>query len=122
MSENISPRAAKAKLWHELIGEQVAGSKSIQVFCAEHGINHHTFRYWRAKFADLKNRKLTQNLRGRFISVSRQDFKSASPRIVLPNGVTIDLGVGLDSNSVNQFLLNLCGVGLSLKDGFDAES
>lgn len=112
MSEIISPRAARAKRWHELIAEQVASSKSILVFCSEHGINHHTFRYWRAKFADLKNTG-QQNQPSRFISVLRQDFKSAAPRIVLPNGVTIDLGTGLDSNAVNQFLLNLCGVGLS---------
>lgn len=122
MSENISQREENAKRWHELVAEQAASGKSVMVFCNGHGINRHTFRYWRAKFSDLKSERTAQNSRGRFISVLRQDFKSASPRIVLPNGVRIDLGAGLDSNSVNQFLLNLCGVGLSLKEDFDAKS
>lgn len=119
MLEKISQREEKAKRWHELVAVQAASGKSVMVFCNEQGINHHTFRYWQAKSGNLKNTRL-ENSPSRFISVSRQNFEQNSPRIILPNGVTIDLGNGLDSSLVNQFLLNLCGVGLS--GGADAKS
>lgn len=127
MSEVISSREANAKRWRELLLEQAASGLSIRVFCEERQIKRHTFQYWREKFsrtgeASAKNRS------SRFIAVSRGGLslsdivasKLDSPRITLPNGVTIDLGYGLDSISVNQFLLTLCGVGLS--GGADAKS
>jgi hypothetical protein len=114
MSEIISPRQAKTAHWRRVLAEQSASGQSIRVFCAERQINQHTFQYWREKFLHSN-----QNLSSRFIAVSRCDVRTTSPRISLPNGVTIDLGDGLDSNSVNKFLLHLCGVGLS--GGTDAK-
>jgi hypothetical protein len=112
MSEVISPNKAKATHWRGVVEQQAASGKSICKFCLEDQINPHTFRYWRAKF--LRNVSTAGKIqRSRFIAVARGDLKSAAPRIALPNGVTIDLGCGLDSPSVNQFLLRLCGVGLN---------
>lgn len=122
MSEIISPREANAKRWHKLLTEQAVSGKSIRIFCFEHQINQSTFKYWREKFSYTAQKSGDVSRPSRFIAVARNDlnFKSASPRIALPNGVTIDLGDGLDSNSVNEFLLHLCGVGLS--GGADAKS
>lgn len=114
MSEIILKREVNAQRWRSLLAEQAASGQSIRIFCAERQIMRHTFQYWRAKFLHSN-----QNQPSRFIAVSRRDVRTISPRISLPNGVTIDLGDGLDSNSVNQFLLALCGVGLS--GGADAK-
>lgn len=120
MSENISPREANAKRWRETLAEQAASGQSIRVYCAERQINRHTFQYWREKFSSCEQKVVDQKQPSRFIAVARNDCKLGSPHIALPNGVTIDLGDRLDSNAVNQFLLNLCGVGLS--GGTDAKS
>lgn len=110
MSENISLREAKVQRWRELLAQQAASGKSIRVFCFERQIGRSMFEYWRLKFSRTGEKA---DKPSRFISVAPGDFKSATPRIALPNGVTIDLGCGLDSPSANQFLLQLCGVGLS---------
>lgn len=113
MSEIISPREANTIHWRETLAEQVACGQSIRVFCAERQINRSTFEYWRKKFSSCEEKVVGKNQPSRFISVARNDCQLGSPRIALPNGVTIDLGCGLSSVFANQFLLNLCGVGLS---------
>jgi len=114
MLETILPCEAKTKHWREVFVEQAASGKSIGKFCREHQINHHTFRYWRSKFLKDKDLAIGKCRQGRFMAVKMRAISgSCTPQIFLPNGVTIDLGCGLDSNFVNQFLLNLCGVGLA---------
>ena len=121
MLERILLREANAKRWREVLAEQVASGQSIRVFCADRQINRSTFEYWREKFSCSDQESAGKNRSSRFIAVARNDYKSGAPRIALPNGVTIDLGVGLDSTFANQFLLQLCGVGLP-KEGQDAKS
>lgn len=112
MSE-IIPAKSKAQIWRERIEGQVRSGKSVRVFCEEHQLTQSTFFYWRKKFRDKP---------GRFIPVSRAlPWASISPRIHLPNGVRIELGAGLESVAVNQFLRGLCGVGHPPKDGHRAK-
>lgn len=122
MSEIISPRKANAKRWHETLAKQAASGQSIRIFCAERQINRSTFEYWREKFSRTGDEAVNKSRPSRFIAIAQGDTKPASPRIALPNGVTIDLGCGLDSVFANKFLLTLCGVGLSPKDGTGAKS
>ena len=110
MSEHISLRKANAERWRELHKQQAASGKSLEAFCVEQGINHHTFRYWCAKFS--RGVRAGANRRtGSFIAIVPNKCESGSPRIFLPNGVTIDLGDDLGSADVKDFLLGLCGVG-----------
>jgi hypothetical protein len=120
MSAINSSNRSKAEYWREVFAAQAASGKSICKFCTEHQINHHTFRYHRAKILHI-DAVAGKIKRSGFIAVARSCLPQVSPRIALPNGVTIDLGIGLDSPSANQFLLQLCGVGLP-KDGHSAKS
>jgi hypothetical protein len=110
MTEIILPREAKAQRWRELLAEQAASGKSVCAFCEERQIQSHSFKYWSSRFPDFKKTRIKKHPSSRFISVSRQDFRSAAPRILLPNGVTIDLSAGLDDPVVGAFLKSLCGI------------
>lgn len=107
MSE-ILPEKTKAQIWQERIETQVKSGQPIRVFCEEQHINCNTFNYWKLKFQNRKSR----NLKNRFVSIPKKaSFEQGLPRIHLPNGVKIELGEGLESGSVSQFLRDLCGVG-----------
>ena len=120
MTEESTSHKAKAAKWRDLLLEHAASGKSIRVFCAERGMSRPAFQYWRGKFrrADSPSGKSSSS---RFVAISRRSLTSGYMtvsssrflRMTLPNGVTIDFGVGLDSPFAKQFLLNLCGVGLS---------
>lgn len=122
MSNIVLSSKTKSEHWRDLILKQEASGQSIRTFCDERGINHHTFRYWRGKIWHDPQKKTVKTVRRRFITIADATFKPAVPKIVLPNGVTIDLGSGLDSGSINQFLLKLCGVGLPQEGGPHAKS
>jgi hypothetical protein len=103
----ITSTKSKVQIWQEWIEAQVKSGQSIRAFCEEQHINCHTFHYWKGKFKDWKCRSLTN----RFISIGREaSLASILPRIHLPNGVRIELGASLESVSVGQFILKLCGV------------
>ena len=110
MIENISLRETKAQRWRELLAEQAVSGKSVCAFCEERQIQYHSFKYWSSRFPDFKKARVKAQQPNRFISVSRQDFRSAAPRILLPNGVAIDLSSGLDDPVVGAFLKSLCGI------------
>lgn len=99
---------SKAQGWQGLVEEQLSSGQSIRVFCEGRHLSPHTFGYWKRKFQHLQSGSLTN----RFISIARKvSLSGGFPRIHLPNGVDIDLGEGLESGVVSQFLQNLCGVG-----------
>lgn len=106
--------------WRGVVAEQRASGKSVMVFCRERGINHHTLRYWRKKiFPEIYRGKTKSKSMSRFISVAGSaGFSSHSPRVVLPNGVHIDLGAGLESDLVSHFIRGLCGVNAPVQDGY----
>lgn len=106
MTKIVEPCKTKAGRWRDLIVEQKQSGLSIQAFCERHQLKHSSFRYWQAKFVDL----IQPIQHSRFISVARQECRSAAPRILLPNGVSIDLNAGLDNPVVGAFLKSLCGV------------
>ncbi len=110
MIETFSLREAKAQRWRSLLAEQAASGKSVGAFCEERQIQCHSFKYWSYRFPDFKKARIKKHPSSRFISVSRQDFRSAAPRILLPNGVAIDLNAGLNDPVVGAFLKSLCGV------------
>ena len=110
MIENISLRETKAQRWRELLAEQAVSGKSVCAFCEERQIQYHSFKYWSSRFPDFKKARIQKQPTSHFVSVSRQDFRSAAPRILLPNGVTIDLNANLDAPAVGAFLKSLCGV------------
>jgi transposase-like protein len=39
----------KREYWSNLIAEQEASSQTIRAFCEEHGVEDHSFYYWRKK-------------------------------------------------------------------------
>ena len=124
MSEIVTEAEARASQWQQVLAEYHASGKGLMVFCREQGISHHSLRYWRKKFfaADsIKPRGV--KFPRRFVAVSGSfKFNSSAPRIVLPNGVHIDLGAGFESSLVTGLILNLCGVACPAKDGHHAES
>lgn len=118
MSE-ITPAASKVHIWRERIEEQGVSGKTVRAFCEGHQISPHTFHYWKKKLRDIVREKPV----GRFIAVtSKPRSVFITPRIHLPNGVRIELGEGLESGVVSQFIRSLCGVGHPPKDGYRAKS
>lgn len=109
---------SKAQVWRLLLAEQVQSGKSIHAFCVDHQIQKYTFYYWKKKYRDLPDKSLVMaRVPGRFIPIpGKFPISSKSPRIHLPNGVQIELGAGLESGVVDQFLRSLCGVGHPPKD------
>lgn len=100
--------SSKAQGWQMLVEEQLSSGQSIRAFCEGRHLSPHTFGYWKRKFQKLGS----TSPRSRFISIARKvSLLGGFPRIHLPNGVDIDLGAGLDSGVISQFLKNLCGVG-----------
>ena len=116
MSEMISTQTSQVDDWRRLIVKQAGSAQTISDFCRDHQINFHSFKYWRARLGYTKQHKVpnmtAKNLGKRFVAISHNGHQPP-PRIVLPNGVTIDLGCSLDSISARQFLLTLCGVGFT---------
>lgn len=111
---------SKARSWQVLVEEQLSSGQSIRVFCEGRHLSPHTFGYWKRKFQKLGS----TSPRSRFISIARKvSLAGGFPRIHLPNGVSIDLGEGLESGVVSEFLQNLCGVGHSVlpKEGRHAK-
>jgi hypothetical protein len=113
MSDNNLSIEAKVTYWSNLVAEQTASGKIMSEFCRERQVCSHRFRYWRDKLTSTDKPVGIKKQSSRFIAVAHKDIKHGSPRITLPNGVFVDLGVGLDSTFANQFLLNLCRVGSS---------
>lgn len=127
MSE--SPRKEKVRIWGERIEAQLHSGKSVREFCEEHQIKQPTFFYWQKKFRKLPEKSLKVSgspspMAGasRFVALSQKIQGSLkSPLIHLPNGVSIDLGGGLEFGAVRQFIRDLCGVGHPPKEGHNAK-
>ena len=110
----ITPTKSKLQIWRERVEAQGRSGKTVRVFCGERRLKQHAFFYWRKKIRDLP---------GRFIPVARAlPWAEKSPRIHLPNGVQIELGAGLESGAVHQFLRGLCGVGYPMLGGDDSSA
>ena len=116
MTEEETSHKAKAAKWRELLMEQAASGKSIRVFCAERGLSRPAFQYWRNKDSLTRREVRAKSFPSRFIAVSNgralPTLRPNSPQITLPNGVTIDLGISLESPFARQILMSLCGVDL----------
>ncbi|OGP10978.1 MAG: hypothetical protein A2048_06510 [Deltaproteobacteria bacterium GWA2_45_12] len=113
----ITPLKSKARSWGEMIKAQVQSGQSIQVFCEGRQIKTYAFYYWKKKLRDLP-----PSGPSRFIPIPRAAYSAEKfPRIHLPNGVQIELGAGLESGVVNQFLRGLCGVGNPMPKGGHSE-
>lgn len=107
----------KEQNWKELIKAQVQSGQSVRVFCEERGLKWYTFYFWKQKLrraAPLAEGRLpASSWEGaqRFIPIPRTIHLAVkTPRIHLPNGVQIELGAGLESGAVSQFIRSLCGV------------
>lgn len=109
MSEHS--RKEKVRIWGERIEAQVQSGRSVRVFCEEHQLKISTFFYWRNKFCKSAHKNLVLSSPSRFVAISQTHVPPKSPLIHLPNGVQIELGGGLDSVAVSQFIRGLCGVG-----------
>jgi hypothetical protein len=97
------PRQGKIEKWREAIVEQKAGGKTVHVFCGERGISPSMFYYWKAKIAGKRRDQ------GRFIAVKSSGILSGA-RVILPNGVRIELGAGVESEAASRLLMRLCGI------------
>jgi hypothetical protein len=101
----------KAQGWQKLVEEQSHSGKTLREFCEAHQVKRNIFYYWKQKFRGLAGKGLkSDGLSGRFISLKRE-VNSRLPRIYLPNGVQIELGEGLESGAVSQFIRELCEAG-----------
>lgn len=122
-----SSQQAKASHWRKVLAEQVASGVTIREFCQERQINRSTFQYWCDKFFRADQIPTDQNSRGNqpasrqplkvsgggFIPVATSKVmpsRFSTPRILLPNGVSIELNRSFDDPGVSAFLKALCGV------------
>lgn len=110
MSEHS--REEKVRIWGERVAAQIQSGRSVRIFCEEHQLKTSTFFYWRSKFRKLAQKSLVLSSPSRFVAIPQKTHSpSKTPVICLPNGVQIELGGGLDSVAVSQFIRELCGVG-----------
>lgn len=119
MRENVRDEE-RIKKWRGLIEDQARSSVSIAEFCKERRVARSSFWKWKKK---LRERQLSVS--SRFISISKKSLihsaenisssKIKNTRLLLSNGIQIDLGASLDSPEVQQWLLGICG-------GFHAKS
>lgn len=118
MSDNHSAHEAKAKHWRTLLAEQAASGLTIRDFCRDRLISRSTFRYWRGKLfrEDRKSflqKSAVKKPSSRFVPVKASKEvlpRFPTPRILLPNGVAIELNQNFDDPGVSVFLKSLCGV------------
>jgi len=112
--------AARRQKWMELVAEQRRRGISVTAFCREQGFCSNTFRYWHRKIDDTPKPRSKTSTLSRFVSLAAAapiPSCAATPRIVLPNGVAIELNAGLEARAVSLFLKSLCGISPSPEDG-----
>ena len=114
---DIKKRGARERHWQGKIEAQRASGKSVRVFCKGEQISPSVFYAWKKRL-ELKAKG---QLGGRFIKVRDRGMDKA-PSIHLPNGVKIELGAGLESGLVSEFLRCLCGVNHPARGGCDARA
>lgn len=105
--------------WQQLVNQYRASSLNLCAFSRRHGVHHDTLRYWHKKFAITKlpnNAPKALPVHQRFVTVPLQ-VAERSPRIVLPNGVAIELNASLHSESVVGLVKTLCGIGVYPQKG-----
>lgn len=121
MKQTKISRVALRQKWAELVAEYQRRGISATAFCQEHKIHKDTFRYWCKKIdGTLRRGRSDQVTASRFISLAPRTPpppRLAAPRIVLPNGVAIELNASLDTPVVSAFLKSLCGVSPSSENG-----
>lgn len=127
MDSGRSSQQAKASHWRKVLTEQVASGLTIREFCQDRQINRSTFQYWCDKFLRADqiptdqssrgnqpvNRRPLQVPGGRFIPVATSKImpsRFSTLRIILPNGVSIELNRSFDDPGVSAFLKALCGI------------
>ena len=98
----------RLQMWRKRIEEQRQSGQSVLAFCTGHGIGHHIFYYWRRK---LQAQVVVPGSKRFMMLAGTRAAMTRPARVILPNGVAIELGEGLESGLVNQFLRSLCGVG-----------
>ena len=112
--------AARRQKWLELVAEYRRRGISAALFCKEHGFHSDTFRYWLKKIDSIPKCRAKPSTLTRFISLAPtapQPPRIVTPRIVLPNGVAIELNAGLEAPAVSSFLKSICGVNPSSEIG-----
>lgn len=116
---DINKREARERHWQGKIEAQRASGKAVRVFCEGEQISPSVFYAWKKRF----ELKAMVPLGGRFIKVRGKGMdKVVHPSIYLPNGVKIELGAGLESGLVSEFLRRLCGVNDPAREGCDARA
>ena len=116
---DINKREARERHWLGKIEAQRASGKTVRVFCEGEQISPSVFYAWKKRF-ELKTKGPSG---GRFIKVRGKAVeKAVHPSIHLPNGVKIELGAGLESGLVSEFLRCLCGVNHPARGGCDARA
>lgn len=122
MLGNISTHEAKGLHWRALLAEQVASGLTIRDFCKDRSINRSTFQYWCDKFFredqnSAAQKSTVKNPPSRFIPIAASKNtlpRFPTPRILLPNGVAIELNRSFDDPGVSSFLKALCGINREL--------
>jgi len=70
----------KLALWEQRINEQKSSGLSVSVWCEQHQLTKHTYKYWLKRISDL-NRKLVEN-QTLFVEVKPEiTFKNVTSKI-----------------------------------------
>ncbi|MBF0107034.1 MAG: transposase [Deltaproteobacteria bacterium] len=119
MSQMIKFRESKAGRWQRIIAEQIQSGQSASSYCRDRGIPDSSLGYWKRKLRrPVSQKEIFSQSKKKFMALSvSADRFAERPRIVLPNGVVIEIGSSLKSEAVMAFIQRLCGVHGLLKDG-----
>jgi hypothetical protein len=91
------------KQWLRLINEWEKSGRSRRVFCEDRGVSVSAFQYWRRKI-QRKERAMESN---GFIEIRANAIPnraSPGPRIILPNGIIVELGNDWDEPNVMRLI------------------
>jgi transposase-like protein len=90
--------------WTKLIAEQEASEHKVRPFCREHGIEEHSFYYWR--------RRLRENRTVRFAVLDTRKANTEPPaalELVLSSGERLRIGAGVDAATLRLVLDTIRG-------------
>lgn len=87
--------------WQAQVAAQKASGLSIAVWCTEHDISIHTFRYWSAKFHE------SPASNAEWVSVAAAPAATNSSLQIRIGAATVDVCTGFDANLLRDVVTAL---------------
>jgi len=99
----------KIDQWKTRIAEWQESGQTREVFCRERDLRISTFSYWRTKINKLESSESEPAMKGAFVRYSLPTSPSSQITIVWPDGMKLQLPVGINLREIAAFILAIKG-------------